>query len=63
MNYLRTIVSGKKRRFVDSKFNLDLSYIVPRIIAMAYPGSGFQSFYRNDINAVFLTNKSRFQAF
>lgn len=49
MNYIRAIVSGKKRRFIDRKYNLDLSYITPRIIAMAYPASGFESTYRNDV--------------
>ena len=40
MNYLRTIVSGEKKRYIDENFNLDLSYITPRIIAMAFPGTG-----------------------
>jgi phosphatidylinositol-3,4,5-trisphosphate 3-phosphatase/dual-specificity protein phosphatase PTEN len=52
MNYIRTLVSGKKKRFVDRKYNLDLSYITPRIIAMAYPGSGLETVYRNSIDQV-----------
>jgi phosphatidylinositol-3,4,5-trisphosphate 3-phosphatase/dual-specificity protein phosphatase PTEN len=52
MNYIRTLVSGKKKRFVDRKFNLDLSYITPRIIAMAYPAAGIETVYRNDIDSV-----------
>ena len=52
MNYIRTIISQNKSRFIDRKYNLDLSYITPRIIAMAYPGSGFQSIIRNNINDV-----------
>jgi phosphatidylinositol-3,4,5-trisphosphate 3-phosphatase/dual-specificity protein phosphatase PTEN len=52
MNYIRTLVSGKKKRFVDRKFNLDLSYITPRIIAMAFPGSGIETIYRNSIDHV-----------
>lgn len=52
MNYLRTLVSGKKKRFIDRKYNLDLSYITPRIIAMAYPGSGIETMYRNSIDSV-----------
>ena len=52
MDYLKTIVSGKKRRFIDRKYNLDLSYITPRIIAMAYPATGLESVYRNSITKV-----------
>lgn len=52
VDYIRSIVSGKKRRFVDMKYNLDLSYITPRIIAMAFPASGIGTLYRNNINEV-----------
>jgi phosphatidylinositol-3,4,5-trisphosphate 3-phosphatase/dual-specificity protein phosphatase PTEN len=54
MNYIRTLVSGKKKRFTDRKYNLDLSYITPRIIAMAYPGSGFEVVFRNNIESVYI---------
>ena len=59
MNYIRTIVSGEKRRYIDENFNLDLSYITPRIIAMAFPGTGITSIYRNKLNDVadFLNQK------
>jgi phosphatidylinositol-3,4,5-trisphosphate 3-phosphatase/dual-specificity protein phosphatase PTEN len=52
MDYFRTLVSGKKKRFIDRKYNLDLSYITPRIIAMAYPASGLQVVFRNSIEQV-----------
>jgi phosphatidylinositol-3,4,5-trisphosphate 3-phosphatase/dual-specificity protein phosphatase PTEN len=52
MDFVRTVVSGNKKRYVDRKYNLDLSYITPRIIAMAYPASGIESVYRNQINKV-----------
>ena len=52
MDFLRTIVSGEKKRFIDRKYNLDLSYITPRIIAMSYPASGIEGAYRNNINNV-----------
>jgi phosphatidylinositol-3,4,5-trisphosphate 3-phosphatase/dual-specificity protein phosphatase PTEN len=56
MNYIRTLVSGKKKRFIDRKFNLDLSYVTPRILAMAYPASGIETVYRNDIDSVIFHN-------
>lgn len=52
MNYLKTLISKNKSRFIDRKFNLDLSYITPRIIAMAFPGTGFYGLIHNDINDV-----------
>ena len=52
MNYFRTLISKNKRRFVDRKYNLDLSYITPRIIVMSYPTSFPQSLIRNNINEV-----------
>jgi hypothetical protein len=62
MNYIRTLVSGKKKRYIDRKFNLDLSYITPRIIAMAFPGSGIETMYRNNIDSVYNPN-IRYQIF
>ena len=52
MNYLRAFISKNKYRFIDRKYNLDLSYITPRIISMAYPGSGIQGLIRNNIKDV-----------
>jgi phosphatidylinositol-3,4,5-trisphosphate 3-phosphatase/dual-specificity protein phosphatase PTEN len=52
MNFIREMVSQKKIRFKDNNFNLDLSYITPRIIAMAYPASGMESLYRNKMHDV-----------
>jgi phosphatidylinositol-3,4,5-trisphosphate 3-phosphatase/dual-specificity protein phosphatase PTEN len=40
MNYIRTLASGRKQRLKESYYNLDLTYICPRILAMSYPGSG-----------------------
>jgi len=52
-------VSGQKIRFKQEDFDLDLTYITPRIIAMSYPASGLESIYRNPITEVsrFLKNK------
>ena len=52
MNFLKTKVSGNKKRFIDKDYNLDLSYITPKIIAMAFPGSSLRKLYRNSIDDV-----------
>src|SRR5574343_423112 len=52
MDYIRTIVSGKKKRLKEEGFNLDLSYITPRIIAMSIPGEGLSKLFRNNLNLV-----------
>ena len=52
MNYIRELISGKKKRFKSNHYNLDLTYITSRIIAMSYPASGLESIYRNPINSV-----------
>lgn len=52
MNFIREMVSQKKIRFKDDTYNLDLSYITPRIIAMAFPASGMESLYRNKMHDV-----------
>lgn len=59
MIFIRELVSQNKTRFVDEDFNLDLTYITPRIIAMAYPADGLESMYRNKIKDVSKFLKSR----
>lgn len=50
MDYLRAMVSGKsKKRFINSDYNLDLTYVCPRIIAMSFPAEGLESSYRNKL--------------
>lgn len=58
-DWLRKIVAGAKNRTVEEDFDLDLTYITPNLIAMAYPASGFEQVYRNRIDDVstFLNRK------
>lgn len=52
-NYIRQVVSGAKRRYKDDCYNLDLTYISPRIIGMSMPGEGLiQTAYRNELSEV-----------
>ncbi|KAJ6659273.1 hypothetical protein lerEdw1_019319 [Lerista edwardsae] len=48
----RRMVSENKRRYTKDGFDLDLTYITARVIAMSFPSSGQQSFYRNPITEV-----------
>ncbi len=52
MDWLRKIVSGKRNRFKDKNYNLDITYITHRVMAMSFPASGMEQMYRNNINDV-----------
>eukprot|EP01120_Amphizonella_sp_Union-15-10_P013843 TRINITY_DN6529_c0_g1_i1.p1 TRINITY_DN6529_c0_g1~~TRINITY_DN6529_c0_g1_i1.p1 ORF type:complete len:683 (+),score=98.16 TRINITY_DN6529_c0_g1_i1:101-2149(+) len=52
MDFLRTKVSLKKKRYRDGEFDLDLSFITDRIIAMGFPSSGIEGLYRNKMKEV-----------
>jgi len=49
---LRTLISGDKRRYKEDGFNLDLTYITPRLIAMGLPGKGVSTLWRNRVEEV-----------
>jgi hypothetical protein len=56
---LKEIVSEGRIRMHRRNFDLDLVYITRRIIAMGYPATGCESFYRNSFSDVkqFLTEE------
>ena len=60
-NFMKRLVSKKKRRFQNEFFDLDLSYITRRVIAMGYPSTGCESLYRNSLGDVlhFLTSNHK----
>ena len=49
---IRKMVSGARIRYEKDGFNLDLTYITDRILAMSFPAAGFQAIYRNHIDTV-----------
>jgi len=51
-NWLRGVVSKKKKRHIEGGYNLDLSYITPRIIAMGFPCMDIQATFRNPYSEV-----------
>jgi len=51
-NSIKTLVSKKKRRFIEDGYNLDLTYISGRVIAMGYPSENVESLYRNKLEDV-----------
>ena len=49
---IKEMVSRNRMRYNDGKYNLDLSYITPRVIAMGLPARGFHTLFRNSQNTV-----------
>ena len=51
-NIMKRLVSKQKRRLQDDKFDLDMSYITQRVIAMGFPSVGCETIYRNSLTDV-----------
>jgi phosphatidylinositol-3,4,5-trisphosphate 3-phosphatase/dual-specificity protein phosphatase PTEN len=49
-NKIRGFVSLKKLRYQKDGFDLDLSYITPKVIAMGIPSNGIEAVYRNSMS-------------
>ena len=51
-NKIKKLVSKNKRRFETEGFNLDLSYVTERVIAMGFPSERVESVFRNSLEDV-----------
>jgi len=49
---LKHLASKKRRRFNENGFDLDLTYIKPNIVAMAYPSEQLEVLFRNSMDEV-----------
>lgn len=52
MDFIHKLVSGDKVCYNEGGFNLDLTYITPRVVAMSLPAQGIHKLYRNSIDTV-----------
>ncbi|OQS05979.1 phosphatidylinositol-3,4,5-trisphosphate 3-phosphatase [Thraustotheca clavata] len=49
MKVLRNAISGSRNRYTEDGYDLDLTYIDKRVLAMGYPATGMEKTYRNDV--------------
>ena len=48
-NCVKRMVSKQKRRLQNDQFDLDMTYITDRVIAMGFPSTGCETMYRNSL--------------
>ena len=58
---VRLTTSENKRRYREEGYDLDLTYITERVIAMSFPSSGWLALYRNPIEEVAKFFKSKYK--
>lgn len=46
-NYIRNLVSKKRRRMLVAGYDLDMTYITDRLLAMSFPAESMRAMYRN----------------
>src|SRR5688500_7743720 len=51
-SFIRKTVSKKKRRYQKNGFDLDLSYVNDRLIAMGFPSENVEGVFRNPFREV-----------
>ena len=49
---VRRLVSADRRRFQQDGYDLDLTYVLPHVIAMSWPSEKVEAMYRNHIDVV-----------
>ncbi|GMF43898.1 unnamed protein product [Phytophthora fragariaefolia] len=52
-NHLKHLVSKEKRRFSSDGFDLDLTYVTRKLVALGYPAEKIEGIYRNHYRDVF----------
>lgn len=48
-NFIRNLVSKQRRRILIAGYDLDMSYITDRVLAMSFPAERMRAMYRNPL--------------
>ena len=48
-SFIRNLVSKKRRRMIVGGYDLDMSYITGRVLAMSFPAERMRAMYRNPL--------------